>query len=88
MQDALLSRSPGDDTKQSSLQETPQELYSNSGSEALRLLFVQDVIEPVTRAAQAVAQARYVVWHVTYFGGVSMWVSEPPAGFGEGKTGI
>lgn len=30
------------------------------GGGDLNLVFVQDVIEPVTRAAQAIAQARYV----------------------------
>lgn len=71
MQDALLSPSSGDDTKQSPLQEIPQELCLHPRSDALRLMFVQDVIEPVTRAAQAVAQARYVMG-MSHLAGVSM----------------
>ena len=59
VQDALLSRPPGEDEAQSPLSETPPDLHSLSEPEgSLRLLFVQDVVEPVTRAAQAVAQAR------------------------------
>lgn len=39
---------------------TSASVPGGSGVNELGLLFVQDVIEPVTRAAQAVAQARCV----------------------------
>lgn len=39
--------------------DAPLPVSNPNCSGALDLLFVQDVIEPVTRAAQAVAQARY-----------------------------